>query len=46
VLERGALPLDIDPWGPPPASINVMRAIKHEFDPDRLLNPGIFVGGI
>lgn len=46
VLERGGLPLEVDPWGPPPPSLSVMRAIKQEFDADRLLNPGIFVGGI
>lgn len=46
VLEGGALPFEVDPWGPPPAAISVMRAIKQEFDPERLLNPGIFVGGI
>lgn len=37
---------DIDHWGGSPPAIEVMRAVKHEFDPDRLLNPGKFVGGI
>jgi glycolate oxidase FAD binding subunit len=46
VLERGALPFEVDSWGPAPASIGVMRTIKQEFDAQRLLNPGIFVGGI
>jgi glycolate oxidase FAD binding subunit len=49
VLQRGELPTDIDPWNDPqhpPAAIDVMRAIKHEFDPLRLLNPGKFVGGL
>jgi glycolate oxidase FAD binding subunit len=49
VLQRGNLPLDIDPWNDPqhpPAALDVMRAIKQEFDPSRLLNPGKFVGGL
>jgi glycolate oxidase FAD binding subunit len=49
VLQRGALPLDVDPWNDaahPPPSLDVMRAIKQEFDPARLLNPGRFVGGL
>jgi glycolate oxidase FAD binding subunit len=46
VLQRGALPTTLDTWGDPPAAIDLMRAIKHEFDPQRLLNPGRFVGGI
>jgi glycolate oxidase FAD binding subunit len=37
---------DIDRWGGSPPAIEVMRAVKREFDPDRLLNPGKFVGGI
>jgi glycolate oxidase FAD binding subunit len=49
VLQRGELPADIDPWNDPqhpPAAIDVMRSIKQEFDPLRLLNPGKFVGGL
>jgi glycolate oxidase FAD binding subunit len=33
-------------WGGSPPAIAVMRAVKQEFDPLRLLNPGKFVGGI
>jgi glycolate oxidase FAD binding subunit len=36
----------IDVWGPAPASLPVMRALKHQFDPEGLLNPGRFVAGI
>ncbi len=40
------LPADLDRWGGSPTAIAVMRAVKQEFDPQRLLNPGKFVGGI
>jgi glycolate oxidase FAD binding subunit len=49
VLRRGVLPADVDPWNDAahaPAALDVMRAIKHEFDPLRLLNPGRFIGGL
>jgi glycolate oxidase FAD binding subunit len=36
----------VDRWGGSPPAIAVMRAIKQQFDPERLLNPGKFVGGI
>ena len=39
---RGA----VDPWGPPPPSIDLMRSLKARFDPDRRLAPGRLVGGI
>jgi glycolate oxidase FAD binding subunit len=35
----------IDAWGPVPA-LALMRRIKDSFDPDHLLAPGRFVGGI
>jgi glycolate oxidase FAD binding subunit len=40
------LKLGLDVWGPPPASFGLMRKIKHQFDPQGLLNPGRFIGGI
>ena len=46
VLRRGELPSDTDTWGPPPPAIDIMHAIKREFDPAHLLNPGKFIGGI
>jgi len=47
ILRAGSnLPGDVDRWGGSPPAIEVMRAVKREFDPDRLLNPGKFVGGI
>jgi glycolate oxidase FAD binding subunit len=36
----------VDVWGPPPATLNLMREIKRQFDPKNLLNPGRFVGGL
>jgi glycolate oxidase FAD binding subunit len=39
---KGQVPL----WGREPSGIGVMRALKREFDPRGILNPGRFVGGI
>jgi glycolate oxidase FAD binding subunit len=36
----------IDAWGEPPASFPLMRALKTNFDPKGLCNPGRFVGGL
>jgi len=36
----------IDVWGQPPDSLEVMQAIKKRFDPSDILNPGRFLGGI
>ncbi len=36
----------IDVWGTPPPTLALMRAIKNQFDPQAVLNPGRFVGGL
>ncbi|MGN6522102.1 MAG: FAD-binding oxidoreductase [Actinomycetes bacterium] len=36
---------ELDVWGHV-QGLDLMRAIKHRFDPERLLSPGRFVGGI
>lgn len=37
---------DLDVWGKPPETLDVMRALKDQFDPSRVLNPGRFAGRI
>ena len=34
---------EVGPWGKPPATVDIMRKLKHAFDPDGILNPGRFV---
>ncbi len=37
----------VDPWGPVhPGALALMTALRDEFDPRRVLNPGRFVGGL
>jgi glycolate oxidase FAD binding subunit len=37
----------VDPWGPvEPAAMALMKALRGEFDPRGVLNPGRFVGGL
>jgi glycolate oxidase FAD binding subunit len=36
----------VDAWGEPPPSFPLMRALKNNFDPKGLCNPGRFVGGL
>ena len=38
--------LGLDPWGPPPPAVALMRSLKNRFDPENRLAPGRFVGGI
>jgi glycolate oxidase FAD binding subunit len=37
---------EMDAWGSPGDALQLMRNIKHQFDPNGLLNPGRFLGGI
>jgi glycolate oxidase FAD binding subunit len=37
---------DTPRWGAPPQGLDVMRRIRDEFDPLRLLNPGRFLSGV
>lgn len=36
----------LDVWGPAPPTLPLMRELKRRFDPDDVLAPGRFVGGI
>ncbi len=36
----------LDLWGTPPDTLVLMREIKRRFDPNGILNPGRFLGGI
>jgi len=36
----------LDAWGAPPPSFAIMERLKDRFDPQRLCNPGRFVGGL
>ena len=49
VVARGPAELrkTVDPWGPVEAgAFALMRALRDEFDPRRVVNPGRFVGGL
>jgi glycolate oxidase FAD binding subunit len=36
----------LDVWGPPPAHFTLLKALKQTFDPERILNPGRFLGDL
>jgi len=36
----------VDIWGPIGETLGLMRGLKEQFDPGRILNPGRFVGGL
>lgn len=48
ILERGPVELKrtLGVWGNPRADFALMRHLKDEFDPKRILNPGRYVGGL
>jgi len=49
IVERAPheLKADLDVWGPVPAeSLAIMARLKREFDPEGVLNPGRFAGGL
>jgi len=49
VVERApaAAKRELDVWGPvAPEALAIMERLKREFDPDGVLNPGRFVGGL
>jgi glycolate oxidase FAD binding subunit len=46
LLAPAELKRDLDVWGPAPETISVMHALKAQFDPKRVLNPGRFVDRI
>jgi glycolate oxidase FAD binding subunit len=35
-----------DVFGDPPGGLGIMRALKQRFDPQGILNPGRFAGGV
>ncbi len=37
---------NVDVWGPVGEALPLMRGLKQQFDPGRILNPGRFVGGL
>ncbi|MFL5362549.1 MAG: FAD-binding oxidoreductase, partial [Myxococcales bacterium] len=46
LVVQAGLPPGFDAWGPVPPSFPLMERLKRNFDPDRRLNPGRFVGGL
>lgn len=36
----------VDAWGPVPDGFDVMRQLKEQYDPQGILNPGRYVGGL
>ena len=36
----------LDPWGTSPDTLPLMRVVKQRFDPQNILNPGRYLGGI
>jgi glycolate oxidase FAD binding subunit len=41
-----AVKQNVDVWGPPPSAFALLKALKRKFDPEGILNPGRFIGGL
>lgn len=46
VVESRSAHEGVDAWGPTPDGFAVMRQLKNEYDPQSILNPGRYVGGL
>ena len=46
VVESGSAHEGVDAWGTTPDSFVVMRQLKQQYDPQNILNPGRYVGGL
>jgi len=46
IVQRPAGMAELDAWGNAGDALPLMSAVKRQFDPDKTLNPGRFVGGI
>jgi len=46
LVVQAGLPPGFDAWGPVPQSFPLMERLKRNFDPERRLNPGRFLGGL
>jgi glycolate oxidase FAD binding subunit len=44
VVVDGPVEMRAEPWGRPPAGVEIMRRLERAFDPAGILNPGQFVG--
>ena len=42
----GAMRAQLDLWGPPPETIDIMRRLKAAWDPRGILNPGRYIAGL
>jgi glycolate oxidase FAD binding subunit len=36
----------LEVWGAPPSSLTLLKALKRKFDPEDILSPGRFIGGL